>query len=133
MVYRALADVVVFIHAAYALFVVFGLMAILVGTACRWDWVRNFWFRLGHLCAIAVVVLQSWFGVICPLTIWEQQLRQKSGQATYTGSFVAHWLHELLFFDAPNWVFAICYTGFASLVLLSWYLVPPRIHRQLEE
>ena len=32
---------------------------------------RHLWFRLAHLTAIAVVVLQAWFGVICPLTTLE--------------------------------------------------------------
>ena len=33
---------------------------------------------------------------------------------------------KLLFFDAPDWVFTVCYTLFGSLVLLTWYFVTPR-------
>jgi hypothetical protein len=71
--------------------------------------------------------MQTWWEAICPLTTWEQQLREKAGEASYAGGFVAHWLHELLFYDAPNGVFTVCYTAFAGLALLSWLLVPPRI------
>ena len=130
MKYRILADIVLTLHALFVFFVVGGLVVVWLGAILNWPWVRNLWFRLSHLCAIAVVVLQTWLEVICPLTTWEQQLREKAGQASYTGSFVAHWLHELLFFDAPNWVFTVCYTAFAGLVLGSWFFVPPSISRR---
>ena len=34
----------------------------------------------------------AWIGMICPLTTWEMALRAKAGDATYSGSFIAHWL-----------------------------------------
>ena len=71
------------------------------------------------------MVLQAWFGVICPLTHWEMDLRWHAGETVYQGSFVAHWLHWLLYYDAPPWVFTIAYTAFGALVLASWFLVPP--------
>ena len=75
---------------------------------------------------IGFVVLQSWFGAICPLTIWEQALREKAGDAVYAGAFIAHWLESILYYRAPNWVFAVVYTLFGALVAASWYWVPPR-------
>lgn len=126
MAYRILADVVLVLHALFVCFVIGGLGAIWLGAILGWPWVRNLCFRLAHLSAILIVVLQTWWGIICPLTTWEQQLRERAGQATYAGSFVAHWLHECLFYEAPNWVFTSCYTLFAGLVLLSWIVVPPR-------
>jgi hypothetical protein len=70
--------------------------------------------------------MQSWFGVICPLTIWEMNLRSKSGETLYEGSFISHWLTELLYYQAPSWVFVICYTIFGGLAFSSWFLVRPR-------
>jgi hypothetical protein len=87
--------------------------------------VRNFWFRASHLVAIGVVVLQSWFGLICPLTTWEMHLRSKAGENIYDGSFITHWLNQLLYFQAPSWVFIVCYTFFGGLVVLSWFVVRP--------
>jgi hypothetical protein len=55
--YRALADLVVIVHACYVAFVVFGLLAVLVGSLFKWKWVHNLTFRLVHLTAILVVVL----------------------------------------------------------------------------
>jgi hypothetical protein len=123
--YALIADIVLIGHVMFAAFVVFGLILIFVGKFRSWQWVRNPWFRVAHLAGIGVVVLQSWFGAICPLTIWEMELRSKAGGSVYEGSFIAHWLTELLYFQAPPWVFMVCYTLFGVLVLSSWFVVRP--------
>lgn len=120
------ADAVLFVHALFVAFVVLGLLAIYAGYALGWSWVRNPWFRLLHLLAIAVVVTQSWFKAICPLTTLEMTLRKRAGGATYPGSFVAHWIESLLYYDAPAWVFVAAYTAFGALVAASWYWMRPR-------
>ena len=63
---------------------------------------------------------------ICPLTTVEMALRARAGDATYTGSFIAHWLESLLYYQAPAWVFAACYTAFGAIVFGSWFWVRPR-------
>lgn len=120
-----LADAILVIHVLFVLFVVLGLFAIYLGRIFKWSWVRNRLFRIAHVLAIGVVVLLSWIGVICPLTIWEMGLREKAGDATYSGSFIQHWLHTLLYYSAPEWVFTTLYTVFGSLVLASWFVVRP--------
>jgi len=124
--YAVAADSLLVSHGLFVLFIVVGLFLIYLGKWLSWQWVRNPWFRITHLLGIAVVVLQSWFGMICPLTIWEMQLRSKAGEVVYSGSFVANWVGELLYFQAPPWVFVVCYTVFGALVLSSWFLVRPR-------
>ena len=54
------ADAVLIAHVSFVLFVVAGLVAIFVGAAAGWRWVRSRAFRLAHLAAIGVVVAQSW-------------------------------------------------------------------------
>lgn len=120
------ADVVLFLHALFVMFVVVGLVLVFVGNVLTWSWVRNPWFRIVHLGAIGVVVIQSWFGVICPLTTIEMALRSRAGDTTYSGSFVSYWLARVLYYEAPPWVFAVCYTAFGALVVASWYQVRPR-------
>ncbi len=124
--YLLLADAILLLHVAFVAFVVFGLVLIFVGNWRGWRWVRHFWFRLAHLGAIAYVVAQSWLGAICPLTVWEMQLRAQAGDAVYAGSFIAHWLQQLLYYRAPEWVFVLVYTLFGALVAASWYWVRPR-------
>ena len=124
--YILAADALLIAHVLFVVFVVFGLVAIYLGFWFSWGWVRNFWFRILHLGGIGFVVLESWAGVICPLTIWENQLRDKAGQSTYEGSFIQHWLQSLLYYEAPDWVFLVVYTVFGGLVLASWFIVKPR-------
>lgn len=126
-IYSLAADALLVIHVLFVIFVVFGLVLIYVGKMRNWGWVRNFRFRIAHLLAIGVVVLQSWLGVVCPLTIWEMDLRAKAGDAIYEGSFITHWLSELLYYQAPQWAFVLCYTVFGALVLSSWFVVRPRL------
>lgn len=120
-----LADAILVIHVLFVLFVVFGLFAVYLGSFLKWNWVRNRTFRIVHLLAIGIVVVQSWIDVICPLTIWEKSLRVEAGSETYSGSFIQHWLQGLLYYTAPEWMFTLMYTSFGCLVLASWYLVPP--------
>jgi len=120
------ADALLILHFAFVVFVVGGLAAVWIGGGLGWAWVRNRWFRIGHLCAIGLVVAQSWSGILCPLTVWEMQLREKAGETTYEGSFIAHWLDRVLYFEAPWEVFLTAYTAFGVLVLGSLFLVPPK-------
>jgi hypothetical protein len=124
--YLLAADAMLVLHVLFVAFVVAGLVVILAGGLLKWSWVRNRAFRIAHLVAIGIVVLQSWFGMICPLTTIEMTLRARAGDATYAGSFIAHWLESLLYYQAPAWVFAVCYTAFGALVVGSWFWVRPR-------
>jgi polyferredoxin len=124
--FRILADAVLVTHAAFVAFVVIGLALILIGGARGWHWVRNPWLRVGHLAAIVVVVAQAWLGIACPLTALEMRLRARAGEAVYPGSFIAHWLEQALYYEAPEWAFALAYTVFAAIVAATWLRVRPR-------
>jgi hypothetical protein len=129
MGYGTLADVLVAVHVAYVSFVVLGQLAIVVGAWRHWDWVRNRWFRLGHLTAIVLVALEAVLGIACPLTVWEDQFRHRAGQEVTEGSFIGRWLHHFIFYNFPPWVFTTVYVGFALLVLATLWWVPPRWRR----
>lgn len=125
--YQLLADLLLVIHALFVAFVIFGFAAIVGGMALRWSWAKNFWFRLLHLLAIGLVVAETWFGTICPLTSWENDLREAAGSVTYSETFIQHWLQRLIFFDFPQRFFTLTYTLFGALVLITWILMPPRL------
>ncbi len=120
--YRLMADAILLVHFAFVLFVVVGFALILVGLGARWRWVHNRAFRIAHLGAIGIVVVQAWLGRLCPLTVWESALRRRAGQPDYEETFVQHWLHQLIFYQAESWVFTAVYTGFGALVALVWFL-----------
>jgi hypothetical protein len=120
--YSFFADTLLLIHFAFVVFVVVGFILVLVGQLARWSWVHNRTFRITHLAAIGIVVLQAWFGQICPLTVWENELRRLAGQADYSETFIQHWLHKALFYQAEPWIFTTIYTLFGVLVVLVWFL-----------
>jgi hypothetical protein len=124
--YALSADILLFAHALFVAFVVLGLALVLVGGLLGWSWVRNPWLRWTHLIAIGFVVIQSWLGLVCPLTIWEMALRGQAGDAVYAGSFVSYWVAEILYYRAPDWVFAVVYSAFGALVVAAWVWVTPR-------
>lgn len=119
------ADALLVVHAAIVCFVVGGQLLILLGWWRDWSWARNVWFRLAHLVTIVIVMLQAWLGRLCPLTIWEHELRRAAGQPVYEQSFVEHWLARFLYVDLPWFVFVAAYTLFAALVVWTWWRFPP--------
>jgi hypothetical protein len=124
--YQLVADGVLALHFAVAVFVVGGLVLIIAGNVRGWQWVNAPWFRVAHLGSIGAVVAEAWLGVTCPLTTLENWLRAKAGATTYSVSFIEHWLQRLLFYEAPSWVFVLGYSVFGMLVLAAWWYFPPR-------
>ena len=124
-----LADVILFVHFGIATFIVLGLALTWLGVALAWHWVRNFWFRLAHLSAIGYVAIEALAGIVCPLTLWEDALRQSVGEQP---SFVARWVRRLLFYELPEWVFACAYVVIALATAVTWWLAPPRRARKAE-
>jgi hypothetical protein len=123
--YLRAADAVVVIHAAYAGFVVFGFVAILLGIALGWKWVRNFWFRMVHFLMIAIVAAEAMGGALCPLTTWENQLREKGGAEVREGTFIGRISQAVLFVGDENAI-RIGHCAFGALVLSTLVLAPPR-------
>ena len=116
------ADVLVVVHFGIVAFIVGGLILVWAGAPLGWNWIRNPWFRYLHLGAIAFVALETVFGIACPLTVWEDLMR--GGRSPE--SFIARWVHGLLFYRAPEWVFTAAYLGWALATLATLRLVPPR-------
>jgi len=121
-----MADAILVVHFLIAGFIVLGLLAVWLGAALGWSWVRNPWFRWLHLAAIAFVAAEAVLGFACPLTVWEDLLRG----GVHAESFVARWLRALLFYQAPGWVFTAAYLAWALATLATLRLIPPRASRK---
>ena len=117
-----LADLLLVFHFSIAAFIVLGLILVWIGAVAHWTWIRNPWFRYLHLAAIAFVAAEALVGQACPLTLWEDLLR---GGAR-PDSFVGRWVYRLLYYDAPEWVFAALYAGWAAATLITIRFVPAR-------
>jgi hypothetical protein len=115
------ADLVLFIHFLIVVFNVGGLVAIWIGAAFGWAWVRNRLFRFTHIGLMGFIAMEALLGITCPLTTIEDWLR---GETSDKG-FIARWVHTLMFYEAPAWVFTVGYVTFFVLVALTWCCVPP--------
>jgi hypothetical protein len=116
-----LADIILIIHFLFVLFVVGSVPLIWIGARLGWRFVRNMRFRLAHVGAIVFVSMESMAGMVCPLTLLEDLLRQSPTDT----SFVQRWLHRILFYDVPEGVLTVLYLTFAILVAITFKLVPP--------
>ncbi|MEW6543112.1 MAG: DUF2784 domain-containing protein [Nitrospirota bacterium] len=87
MAYRALADLVVLLHLAFVLFVVFGGFLVL-----RWQGLA--WLHVPAALWGAAIEFGGW---ICPLTPLENWLRVQGGESGYGGGFVDHYLLPTLY------------------------------------
>ena len=122
-----IADTIVVVHLAIMLFITTGLPLIYVGAGLDWRWTRDRCWRALHLGATGFVAAESLAGVACPLTVWENALR---GRQSSEG-FIERWVDRLLFYDFPAWVFTLAYVAFAILVVITWFVVPPRRNRMI--
>jgi hypothetical protein len=85
--YNLLADMVVFVHASFVLFVLFGGLAAL---RCR----RIAWLHLPAALWGAIIELGGW---MCPLTHLENYLRRMAGGSAYGTTFIERYLEPLLY------------------------------------
>ena len=128
------ADIVLVAHAALALFLTLGLVAVFAGgprwailgrSLGGWRWVRGRGFRLAQLVGMGVVAAEALLGVACPLTELESALRAAAQAPAYGQSFIAHWLGRILFYDFDERVFAAAYVAALGLSVWAWRKWPP--------
>lgn len=87
MLYRILADLVVILHLAFVVFVLFGGLLVL-------RWRRVTWLHLPAVVWAAAVEFGGW---ICPLTPLEIWLRMQGGESGYSSDFIEHYVLPLLY------------------------------------
>ena len=121
-----LADAILIVHFLFVLFVVGGLALTWIGAWRGWCWIRSMTFRITHLISIVFVACEALLGMMCPLTEWEDALRATTGGVASDKSFIARWVHHLMFFQLPEWVFTVLYVAFAAIVVATLVLIPPR-------
>ncbi|QDG49605.1 DUF2784 domain-containing protein [Persicimonas caeni] len=87
MLYKLGAEIIVVLHLAFILFIIFGGLL-----ALRWP--RASWVHLP--CALYGVLIE-WVGWVCPLTPWENALRERAGGEGYEGDFIEHYLLPIIY------------------------------------
>jgi hypothetical protein len=99
MTARLLADALVAVHFTFIAFVLVG--GLLAARQPRW--------ALLHLPTVAWAAWTEFTATVCPLTPWENALREAAGDAGYAGGFVEHYVVPLIYPEAltPRMQFAL--------------------------
>ena len=87
MLYRIAADGLLLFHLLFILFVLFGGLLVL-------KWRPLIW---AHLPAAAWGVTVEVLHLTCPLTQWENLMRQAAGQTGYGGGFIEHYVWPVIY------------------------------------
>ncbi|HDH10586.1 MAG TPA: DUF2784 domain-containing protein [Deltaproteobacteria bacterium] len=125
-----LANLILFLHFFYVSFIVIGLAIIYLGYFMKWVFIRNPVFRWIHLSAMAIVIVEVLFGIFCPLTEWEAELRGAQKISAYSSGFIPYWVHHLLFYNWSPWVFELIYILLFLFMIVSMFIVPPSYKRR---
>lgn len=91
-IYLVLAELVLAVHLLFILWVIGG-----IGVVRRHPSLR--WVHIGSLLYGIFIEVVPW--PPCPLTIVEQRLENRAGIAAYHGSFLFHYLEELVYPKLP--------------------------------
>lgn len=87
MPYALLADLILLLHAAFILFVVFGGLLVF--------WRRGIaWFHIPCAAWGILIEIRGW---VCPLTYLENDLRAAANTSGYAGGFIDHYLMPLVY------------------------------------
>ncbi len=87
--YSVLAVSVLFLHALFILWVVFGALVTRSRPILRWL----------HLCSLVWGILTELLPWPCPVTVLENWLEAKAGVQPYRGGFLLHYLDKLVYPD----------------------------------
>jgi hypothetical protein len=87
MLYRIAADGLVLFHLLFILFVLFGGLLVL-------KWRPLIWW---HVPAATWGVIVEVFHLPCPLTYWENLMREAAGQTVYGGGFIEHYVLPVIY------------------------------------
>lgn len=130
MVYKIIADVILIIHFLYVIFAVGGEIFIIFGSFKKWNIVRKLSFRITHLISVVIVAIEASLGILCPLTLWENQFRILSGQKIEEDiTFIGRIFRKIMFYDLPLWIFTFVYILFSLAVVITFIKIPPKIEK----
>jgi Protein of Unknown function (DUF2784) len=118
----ALSQAILAVHLVVIAFNVAGLIAIPVGAALGWRWVRVRWWRALHVASWAVVAVQAALGRACFLTLLQDELTGSGAQPP----LIERWVERVIYWPLPIWVFSAIYTMLFAAVIGLWWAVPTR-------
>lgn len=113
-----LADLIVFCHFIFILFVIFGGFLVV-------KWRKLIWL---HIPAAIWGVLIEFVGWLCPLTHWENYLRRSSGG--YSSGFIEHYIIPLIY---PSGLTREIQIDLGLIVVLLNFMVYRKLHLERQD
>ena len=89
MIYSLAADLILILHLCFVFFAIFGGFLVLRRRVLIWL----------HLPALVWGIVVQVFSLTCPLTEFENNFRNMSGEANYSGGFIEHYITKILYFQ----------------------------------
>ena len=130
MMQRIFADVILVVHLAWIIFMLYGFVL-----TVRAFWRTGFWdrwlFRTVHLGGIMFVASLELLHKYCPLTIWENALRHHGYPGTeYSSNFILGYIERLIYPDVSPLVYLLPTYGIALFTLVMFAVRPPARFRR---
>lgn len=119
------ANVIAVAHLAYFVFIVGGMVAIVL-LRRGVSWVRNPWFRVFHVAAIYVVLVEEATGLPCPLNVLQWGAREAAIGSAQASAGVGGLLDYLLYHTVSPLALDVMYWSFGVSVVVLLWVVPPR-------
>jgi hypothetical protein len=108
--YSALAVFVLFLHALFIVWVVFGVFLTRSRPVLRWL----------HIVSLIRGILTELLPWPCPLTVLENWFEGKAGVQPYQGGFLLHYMDRLVYPDISATVLTVAGV-FVCVLNLAWY------------
>ena len=116
------ADTILILHFLVIIFIISLYFLIPYGYSKNWKFVKNYKIRLAHLMLIFFITLETFLGIICPLTTLENDLRGQS----YSETFISFWISKVIYWDLPTIFFIVLYTIFLIFAIILWLKFQPK-------
>lgn len=124
MIYKILADLVVFVHFLWIVFMLLGFILTVRGFFYK-SFFDRWIFRTIHVMGIAYVSTLAAVGKYCPLTLWENTLRsQYDPSLVYPGSFMINYIERFIY-PGINPLFIRIPTTFIAVFTLVVFIIKP--------
>ncbi|MDK2124207.1 DUF2784 family protein [Parachitinimonas caeni] len=121
-----MSDLVQSLHALLLMFAAILPPVAWVGATLQWRGVRHFGLRVLHIGVTGFITIETLMGLLWPITAWERYLLA----AILPGGMISRWADTLFGLQLSAWEFALAYTGWLFVSIVTWVLVPPQSPKQ---
>lgn len=120
--WKLCANIVLSLHVLFTLFMITIPLVIYMGMLQSWSWINNPVFRNTHIFLLIFVLCEVCLNSPCPLTVWEDQYREKAGMPMrYSTGFFDFWSEHLFGIPLKKWAFNLIFGSLAVITFIEYY------------